>query len=162
MIRFFKWLKELFFPPTVAEVRQALMKADVERRCKEYQDTVNSRLAWNMANADLYKPGEFGVISVSYEKTSKGKTRQETTVLGAVPKADITKLIVDVEFAWSQFVNRLFENNKPAPSITNLEFISYVPYIGWRRGEYVITDIDTEKKHGRIDSEKAFKQLKSL
>ena len=129
---------------------------------EQYQADVNNRLAWNMANAHLYKQGELAVISVSYDKTSKGKTRKESTVLGVVPKADVTKLILDVESAWLRHENHLWASNKPAPSVSNLEFISFVPYIGWRRGEHVITDLDIEEKHGRIDHEKAFKQLKSL
>lgn len=129
---------------------------------EEYRETIEEGLRWNVENAHLYKPGEWAVISLAYEKTSKGKSRNESVTLGVVPKDMAGRFIAEMTIRWAMHADNLQKNFKPLPSIDNLKFTFFVAYIGWRRGKEVIDDAEIERRHGVIDIEKAFKQLKSL
>lgn len=129
---------------------------------EEYREAIEAGLRWNVENAHLYKPGNWAVVALAYEKTSKGKSRHEKTILGVVPKDDAGRFIAELSIRWAMHADNLQKNFKPLPSIDLLEFTSFNAYIGWRRGEQVIDDEEIERRHGVIDMEKAFKQLKSL
>lgn len=129
---------------------------------EKYAHDIAWGLRWNVANAHLYKPGIWAVVTLTYDKTSKGKTRPEKVTLGVVPKDEVGKFINELAAKWVMFDLGLREANKPTPSISNLKFTSFAAHIGWRRGDEIIDDAEIERRHGVIDLEKAFKMLKSL